>query len=106
MDIFSSVNIFFILEQLVGITVSIHTVKLYIASATTECLVVLRHSRNTTEKCSLLKAVSNTCESSAGYKSLKSVLLLDVTVTSIILLVCFICNETDGVEIISFSLYK
>lgn len=100
---------FFILEeQLVSITVSIYTAKLYKALGTSVCLVVLKHSRNTTEKWSLLQAVYNTCESSEGCRFLKTVLLLDVTVTSksIVLLVCFIGNESSGLEIISFSLYK
>ena len=99
--------VFILEEQLVCITISIYTAKLSTASDTRKCLV-LRHSRNTTERWSLLQAVYNTCESSEGYRFLKSVLLLDVIVTSksIISLVCFIGSENNGLEMIRFSLYK
>lgn len=99
--------VFILEQQLVGITISIYTAKLYKASGTSKCLVP-RHSRNTAEKWSLFQAVYNTCESSEGYRFLKSVLLLDVIVISksVILLVCFIGSESSGLEIIPFSLYK
>lgn len=91
-------------EQLVGIAINIYIAKPYKSSGTIECLV-LRHSGNTAEKC-LPQAVYNTCESSEGYRFLKSVLLLDVIVTArsiIISLLCFNGCESRALEIIPSS---
>lgn len=118
--LFGLPRVFLLEEQLVGITTSNYTVKCYKVSGTSEC-VVLRHFRITAEKWPHLQAISqhmwiicslqmihSTCESSAGYRFLKSLLWLDIIATSksIILLVCFIGSESSGLEITPCSLCK